>query len=63
MENKIKVLIVGSDSSVKGGITSVIDRFLNYKWDYIDIELLPTYIEGSVVKRIFFFLKSICIMI
>lgn len=59
MENKIKVLIVGSDSSVKGGITSVIDRFLNYKWDYIDIELLPTYIEGSKLKRILFFLKGV----
>ena len=59
MKNDIRVLIVGSDSSVKGGITSVIDRFLNYNWDNIEIELLPTYIEGSVVKRIFFFLKSI----
>ena len=59
MEKKIKVLIVGSDLSVKGGITSVIDRFLNYKWDYIDIELLPTYIEGSKYKRSLFFFKSI----
>lgn len=59
MENKIKVLIVGSDLSVKGGITSVIDRFLRYKWNNIEIELLPTYIEGSKGKRIVFFLKAI----
>lgn len=59
MEKKIKVLIVGSDSSVKGGITSVIDSFLKYDWNGIEIELLPTYIEGSVVRRILFFLKSI----
>lgn len=59
MKKKIKVLIVGSDSSVKGGITSVIDRFLNYKWDDIDIELLPTYIEGSKIKRVLFFFRAI----
>lgn len=59
MEKKIKVLIVGSDSSVKGGITSVIDRFLNYNWDGIEIKLLPTYIEGSKFNRMFFFLRGL----
>lgn len=59
MRKDIRVLIVGSDSSVKGGITSVIDRFLNYNWNDVDIELLPTYIEGSSIKKIIFFLKSI----
>lgn len=59
MEQNIKVLIVGSDSSVKGGITAVINRFLNYKWNGIYIELLPTYIEGNGVKKIMFFFKSL----
>lgn len=59
MDKRIKVLIIGSDSSVKGGITSVIDRFLNYNWDGIEVELLPTYIEGNSIKKILFFFKSI----
>lgn len=53
-----KVLIIGSDLSVKGGITSVIDSFLNYKLDGFELELLPTYIEGSSIKKIIFFIKS-----
>lgn len=59
MRKDIRVLIVGSDSSVKGGITSVIDRFLNYNWNGIKVELLPTYIEGNSIKRIVFFLKGV----
>lgn len=56
---KIKVLIVGSDSTVKGGITSVINSFLNYKLENIDIELHPTYIEGKMINKCIFFVKSI----
>lgn len=59
MRKYIRVLIVGSDSSVKGGITSVIDRFLNYNWNGIKVELLPTYIEGNSIKKIVFFLKGV----
>lgn len=62
-KNKIKVLIVGSDSSVKGGITSVIDNFLQNRWNQIEVELLPTYIEGSSVEKIKFFIKSIIIYV
>lgn len=58
MKKNIKVLIVGSHSSVKGGITSVIDRFLNYNWNDIEVELLSTYIEGNFIKKIFFFLRG-----
>ncbi len=57
--NKIKILIVGSDSSVKGGITSVIKRFLDYDFKNVEISLLPTYIEENSVKKINFFAKSI----
>lgn len=56
---KIKVLILGSDSNVKGGITSVIDRFINNKWNEVHIELHPTYIEGNNIKKIIFFVKSV----
>ena len=33
--NKVKVLTIGSDSSVKGGITTVINSFHNYKFEDI----------------------------
>lgn len=59
-QKNIKVLIVGSDSSVKGGITSVINSFLDYKWKNICVELHPTYIDGKVINKIMFFLRSIC---
>ena len=59
MKKNVKVLIVGSHSSVKGGITSVIDRFLNYNWNDIEVELLSTYIEGNFIKKIFFFLRGL----
>lgn len=58
-KNKVKILIVGSDLSVKGGITSVIERFLKNKWNHIEVELHPTYVEGSILKKIIFFFKSI----
>ena len=53
-----KVLIVGSDLSVKGGITSVIYSFLNYNWDEFEVELFPTYIEKNSINKIIFFVKS-----
>lgn len=59
MGKNIRVLIVGSDSSVKGGITSVINRFLEYNWKGIDIELFPTYIESSGLKKIVFYFISL----
>lgn len=61
--NKMKVLIIGSDLSVKGGITSVINRFLQYKWSNVEIDLLPTYIEGNCINKILFFYKSLIIYI
>lgn len=54
---KKRVLIIGSDSSVKGGITSVINSFLQNSWENIEIDLLPTYINENPLKKILFFLK------
>ena len=56
--NKIKVLVVGSDSSVKGGITTVINSFFCHKFKDIELEFLPTYIEANNFKKITFFLRS-----
>jgi glycosyltransferase involved in cell wall biosynthesis len=58
-KSKVRVLIVGSDLSVKGGITSVIKRFLKYNFKNVEISLLPTYVEGSSLKKIKFFCKSV----
>lgn len=56
----IKVLMVGNDISVKGGITSVIKQLLNYKWKSknISMHFIPTYIESSNFKKYIFFLIS-----
>lgn len=57
---KIKVLMIGSDNTVKGGITSVISQLLNYNWNNENIEMkfLSTYIGGSKIKLMSFFIKS-----
>lgn len=54
---KIKILMVGNDQSVKGGITSVIQQLLAYDWNSIGVEMsfLPTYIEASSIKKTIFF--------
>lgn len=54
---KIKILMVGNDQSVKGGITSVIQQLLAYDWNSIGVEMsfLPTYVEDSSIKKIIFF--------
>lgn len=56
---KVSVLTIGSSNSVKGGITTVIEQFLNYSWDSIDMSFLPTYIEGGKIKQMFFFCVAI----
>lgn len=58
---KIKILMVGNDQSVKGGITSVIQQLLAYDWNSIGVEMsfLPTYIEDSSIKKIIFLLTPI----
>lgn len=57
---KIKVLMVGNDSSVKGGITSVIQQLLEYDWNAvgIDMKFIPTYVEKNALKKIIFFIDA-----
>lgn len=59
MSKQIKVLIIGSNRNVKGGITSVIDRYLDHKFNSINMIFLPTYIEGSTIKKMSFFCGSV----
>lgn len=56
----MKVLMIGNDPSVKGGITSVISQLMEHDWynDGIEMEFIPTYIEASSTKKILFFAKA-----
>ncbi len=52
-----KILLVGNDPSVKGGITTVISQILEYDWKKKNIELkfITTYIDKSNIQKILFF--------
>lgn len=55
-----RVLMIGSDLSVKGGIVSVIKNYLGYdRWKDVDISFVPTHIEGPKWKKAWFFMKAL----
>lgn len=59
-EEKLKILMCGSDLSVKGGIVSVIKNYLQYnKWDDFEIIFLPTHIDKNKFVKIIFFIKNL----
>lgn len=53
----MKVLMIGNDPSVKGGITSVISQIMAYDWEKegVEIKFIPTYIEATTIRKIVFF--------
>lgn len=54
--NNLKVLMVGPHKSVRGGIRTVIDNYLEWNhWENIKIIFIPTYIEKNNLIKIFFF--------
>lgn len=55
---KLKVLMVGNATTVRGGITSVIQQLLNHDWarDGIRIKFIPTYVDRNIMQKIMFFL-------
>lgn len=57
---RIKVIMIGSNNTVKGGITSVINQLLNYNWnnENIDMIFLATFIDGNKISKMLFFLKG-----
>ncbi|MCH4858961.1 MAG: PssE/Cps14G family polysaccharide biosynthesis glycosyltransferase [Bifidobacteriaceae bacterium] len=57
----LRVLMVGNDPSVKGGITSVIGQLLAHDWaaDGVSMRFVPTYIAANPVKKILFFEKAL----
>ena len=61
-ENEItmRILMLGNDARVKGGITSVISQMMKYDWEKQSIEMkfIPTYVDSSVFYKILFFFKA-----
>lgn len=55
-----KVLMIGNHSSVKGGITSVINQLLGYNWkgEGVVVKFIPTYIDVNIFCKIIFFIFS-----
>ena len=61
----MKVLMCGSELSVKGGMVSVIKNYLGYdKWDNVEITYIPTHTEKNKIFVALYFLiayiKVIC---
>lgn len=57
---KINVLMIGSDLSVKGGMTTVVENFLSNNFeDRINISYIPTHIEKNNLIKQIYFLKSL----
>lgn len=56
----MKILMLGNDKSVHGGITTVINQFMQYNWKErnIDLKFIPTYVNGKTLKKILFFLVA-----
>lgn len=60
-KTKYRIIMVGNDRSVKGGITTVITQLLNYNWkkDNIEVKFIPTYIDKNNIFKIAFFIISL----
>ncbi|PWG64458.1 PssE/Cps14G family polysaccharide biosynthesis glycosyltransferase [Bifidobacterium callitrichidarum] len=58
---RLRVLMVGNDSSVKGGITSVISQLMGHDWaaDGVTMKFIPTYIAANPVRKMLFFAKAL----
>ncbi|MBT1169951.1 PssE/Cps14G family polysaccharide biosynthesis glycosyltransferase [Bifidobacterium sp. SO4] len=57
---RLRVLMVGNDSSVKGGITSVINQLMDHNWaaDGVSMKFIPTYIAANPIRKMLFFAKA-----
>lgn len=58
-DSKIKVLMCGSDFSVKGGMVSVAKNYVNYSnWNNVEIKYVSTHKDGSIFTKIIYFVLS-----
>ncbi len=55
--DKVRVLMIGSHPSVKGGITSVISQLLGYGWhdEGIEMRYIPVYRKACIAKKLSYF--------
>ncbi|HFL7307014.1 TPA: glycosyltransferase family 1 protein, partial [Enterococcus faecium] len=55
-----RVLMIGNDSSVKGGITSIITQMLNFNWEKKNIEMtfIPSYKGGNAIFKSLYFMYA-----
>ncbi len=53
----MKVLMIGNNPKVKGGITTVISQLLEHNWKQEDIQMsfLPTYIDKNPILKLVYF--------
>ena len=59
MKDSIKVLMAGSDISVKGGMTTVVKSFLNHRFSpRFNLTYIPTHSEHGKIYNSLFFLKG-----
>lgn len=59
-EKKCRVLLVGSDLSVKGGIVSVLKNYLAYdKWENVKLYYVPTHVDKNGAQKAIYFIKSL----
>ena len=60
-ERNLRVLMVGNDPAVKGGITSVIGQLMDHDWagDGANLRFIPTYIAANPVKKTLFFARAL----
>ena len=56
----MKVLMVGNNPAVKGGMTTVISQLLEHDWekDNIEMRFLPTYIDKNPILKIMYFVGA-----
>lgn len=59
MDKKTNVLMLGSSLTVKGGMTSVVEGFINYNFKGNNIYYIPTHIDANKLKKIVFFVVSL----
>lgn len=58
MTKSINVLMVGSQLSVKGGMTTVVNGFLNREFNSFNLYYIPTHIESNKINQVLFFIIS-----
>lgn len=53
---KCTVIMTGPAASVRGGIRTVVNQYLSSEaWGDIDLIYIPSHVEGSILKKAFFF--------